>query len=159
MESKKLKEMKSNIPLVIVAAASLLLPAQASQEGLPQDREVIAFIKNNKRVDFRKMFPSDWEAICFSGQYQHPIRDIKYELGKDFAACSGSFSNTRYDRLQAVGIIWKQSCRVIEINTSDFFIERQNGKRCYKRETIGEFSLQRSPVRTILAPKIRQFQI
>jgi hypothetical protein len=79
----------------IGSAVSLLLPAQASQDDLPQDKEVIAYIKNNKRVDFRKLFPSNWEAICFSGEYQHPVSDIKYELGKDFPACSGSYSKFR----------------------------------------------------------------
>jgi hypothetical protein len=137
----------------IGSAASLLLPAQASQDDMPQDKEVIAFIKNSKRVDFRKMFPSDWEAICFSGEYQHPVRDIKYELGKDFPACSGTYSNTRWDRLSAITIVWPQRCRVIEVNTSDFFIESQNGTSCYKRETINEFSLQKSPVGVILEQK------
>jgi hypothetical protein len=137
----------------IGSAVSLLLPAQASQDDLPQDKEVIAYIKNNKRVDFRKLFPSNWEAICFSGEYQHPVSDIKYELGKDFPACSGSYSKFRDYGLQAISIIWSQKCRVIEVSTSDFYVERQNGTSCYMRELIDEFSLQESPVGMILTPE------
>jgi hypothetical protein len=144
--------MKLNICKIIAVAASFLPAAQAAAEDMPQDKEVIAFIKDNKRIDFRKVFPSDWEAICFSGQYQHPIRDIKYELGMDFPACSGSYRNVRHDRLQALTIVWSDRCRVIEINTSDFFIESQNNTSCYRRETINEFSLQKSRVGMLLAP-------
>jgi hypothetical protein len=144
--------MRLNIYGIIVVAASFLLPAQAPAEDMPQDKEVIAFIKNNKRIDFRKIFPSDWEAICFSGQYQHPVRDIKYELGKDFPACSGLYRNARHDGLQAISIVWSDRCRVIEIDTSDFHIESQNGTSCYRSETISEFSLQKSPVGLLLAP-------
>jgi hypothetical protein len=144
--------MKSSIYGIIAVAASFLLPAQAPAEDIPQDKEVIAFIKSNKRIDFRKVFPSDWESICFSGEYQHPIRDINYKLGKNFPTCSGSYRNARHDRLQAITIVWSDRCRVIEINTSDFFIESQNGRSCYRRETINEFSLQESPVGVLLAP-------
>lgn len=133
-------------------AASLLVPAQAPQEDMPQDKDVIAIIKKTSRIDFKKLFPSNWEAVCFSGQYQHPVRDIKYELGKDFTACSGSYENTRYDGLQAITIVWNNKCRVIEVSTSDFYIESQNGTSCYRREMANEFSLQQWPVGTILAP-------
>lgn len=134
------------------AAGSLLLPAQVSKEDMPQDKEVIAFVKNNRRIDFRKIFPSDWEAICFSGEYQQPVSDIKYQLGKYFTACYGVYSKFRDDGLQAITIVWGHTCRVIEIDTSDFFIESQNGTSCYRRENIIEFSFQKSPVGIILAP-------
>jgi hypothetical protein len=144
--------MKLNICKIIAVAASFLPAAQAAAEDMPQDKEVIAFVKNNRRIDFRKIFPSDWEAICFSGEYQQPVRDIKYELGKDFPACSGSYSKFRDDGLQAITIVWSDRCRVIEIDTSDFYIESQNGRSCYRKQTINEFSLQKSPVGMILAP-------
>lgn len=133
-------------------AGSLLLPTQASKEDMSQDKAIIAFIKRNKHIDFRKLFPSNWEAICLSGEYQDPVRDIEYELGKYFSTCSGSGGTVRDDGIQAITIIWGNRCRVIEVPTSDFYIERQNGTSCYKKESITEFSLQQSPVGLILEP-------
>jgi hypothetical protein len=63
LSTLKEAEMKKNIYKIIAVAASFLPPDQAFAEDMPQDKEVIAFIKNNKRIDFRKTFPSDWEAI------------------------------------------------------------------------------------------------
>ncbi|MGO4386761.1 hypothetical protein AB4Y85_04435 [Microvirga sp. 2YAF29] len=135
-----------------LGSAVSLLSAQVSQGGLPQDKEVIEYIKRNKRVDFIKLFPSNWEAICFSGEYQHPLSDIKYELGKDFSSCLGSYSHYRDSGLQAISIIWSNKCRIIEIPTSNFYIEHQNGTSCYERNSIKEFHLQQSPVGIILVP-------
>jgi hypothetical protein len=125
---------------------------QMATQDSPQDKEVIAFIKGNSRINFKIIFPSDWEAICFSGEYQHPIRDIKYELGKDFSACTGSYRNFRDDGVQAISVIWSNRCRIIDVSTSRFFVERQNGTSCYRRDAIKEFSLQQSPVGMILVP-------
>ena len=125
-----------------------------SERDLPRAEDVISLIKRTGRIDFRQVFPSDWQAICFSGEYQHPVRDVNYQLKKDFKACSGRFVEYRDEHLHAMTIVWPDRCRVIDLRyPPDFrFALQQNDRECIRKEDMRTFVLTDTPYRQTLLP-------
>jgi hypothetical protein len=114
-----------------------------SERDLPRANDVISLIKRTGRIDFRQVFPSDWEAICFSGEYERPVENVRDLLGKNFPTCSGRFAEDRVQHLRAMTIVWPDRCRVIDVRDFRVFGFRSD-RECIRREDMRTFVLTRT---------------